>query len=185
MDMITENNLEQLHTKQNYFKDSFYINTQKPIKLSQKIKGNLIKYAKPFSLGISSYLGFELIKKMSIKSYEVPSKFYHNTVNLFNNTIDSINLFFLNSYETINPKYYFYSIPEILSIISYMAGLYFMIQFTIKIKNSGHHREDNSISSTITFAVVALLLFTVPALINACGDAVWSGTPQGLLNKNI
>lgn len=164
MDMITENNLEQLHTKQNYFKDSFYINTQKPIKLSQKIKGNLIKYAKSFSLGIGGYLGFELIKKMSINSYELSSKFYHNTVNLFNNTIDSINLLFLNSYGITNPQYYLYTTHQIVSIISYMTSLYFIIQSAMKFKNYCQHSEHKSKSATITFAIVAVLLFALPEL---------------------
>lgn len=181
-----------------YLNDSFYLNTQKPISLYQKVKSKLIKYTKPFAFGISIYLSFEIIKNIVIKAFNFILEAYSYTGQLFGSWLESITNSLLNYSATSETQqcagilsviehscstYRAHTITELINIFSYILAIGFFIKSGIKFKEYYNTKGKIPLSQPIVYIMVAALLFALPTLFATSTDVIFSGPPAGnLLN---
>ena len=181
-----------------FLNDTFHINTEKPVPLSQKIKSKLFKWSKPFGLGLGAYFLYELLKKIGSTLMEWGQSAYQFCVDI----IDKINVYLLTTpapvppppveSESANPATIgdiantmagnMSGMVDLLSFMAYLIGITMGMNGALKLKAHNENPDRVPISQPLTMMMISAMMISLPSFLGTAATTTFS---TGAANTNV
>lgn len=188
--MEKENELITEDKKAIFFNDTFHINTEKPVPLSQKLKKKLLKWSKPFGLGVGVYFLYELLKNIGSTLVDWGQASYQFFVDI----IDKINVFLLTtptpvapppvSSDSSNPATIgemtnniagsMSGMVDLISGMAYIVAIGLGMNAALKLKEHNENPDRVAISQPITMMMISAMMMALPSFLGTAATTTFS-----------